>query len=35
MVHSGEILWRGLVEGRQEEQDDAPFAVYATNLASL
>jgi RimJ/RimL family protein N-acetyltransferase len=26
----GEIPWRGLVEGQDEEQDDAPFAVYAT-----
>ncbi len=34
MTHIGEILWRGLVEGRPEEQDDAPFAVYATDLAN-
>lgn len=33
MIYTGEILWRGLVEGRVEEQDDAPFAVYVTNLA--
>jgi RimJ/RimL family protein N-acetyltransferase len=26
----GEIPWRGLVEGQDEERDDAPFAVYAT-----
>jgi RimJ/RimL family protein N-acetyltransferase len=32
MTHTGEILWRGLVEGQSEEQDDAPFAVYATDL---
>ena len=34
MTYTGEILWRGLVEGRSEEQDDAPFAVYATDLTA-
>jgi RimJ/RimL family protein N-acetyltransferase len=34
MTYAGEILWRGLVEGRTEEQDDAPFAVYVTDLAN-
>jgi RimJ/RimL family protein N-acetyltransferase len=33
MTYIGEILWRGLVEGQVEEQDDAPFAVYVTHLA--
>jgi RimJ/RimL family protein N-acetyltransferase len=27
---AGEIRTRGLVEGQEEEQNDAPFAVYAT-----
>ncbi len=27
---TGEIRTRGLVEGQDEEQDDAPFVVYAT-----
>jgi RimJ/RimL family protein N-acetyltransferase len=30
MSYVGEIPWRGLVEDQDEEQDDAPFAVYAT-----
>jgi RimJ/RimL family protein N-acetyltransferase len=30
MSCAGEISWRGLVEGHDEEQDDAPFAVYAS-----
>jgi RimJ/RimL family protein N-acetyltransferase len=32
MLCVGEIPWRGLVEGHDEEQDDAPFAVYATPM---
>ena len=32
MTYTGQILWRGLVEGQVEEQDDAPFAVYMTHL---
>ena len=34
MTYAGEILWRGLVEGQAEEQDEAPFAVYVTDLAN-
>jgi RimJ/RimL family protein N-acetyltransferase len=30
MLLAGEIRARGLVDGQDEEQDDAPFAVYAT-----
>jgi RimJ/RimL family protein N-acetyltransferase len=30
LFFAGEIRARGLVEGQVEEQDDAPFAVYAT-----
>jgi hypothetical protein len=33
MIYTGEILWRGLVEGQVDEQDDVPFAIYVTNLA--
>ena len=33
MDHAGEILARGLVEGRAEEDDHAPFAVYTRRLA--
>ena len=33
MMYTGEILWRGLVEGQAEEQDEVPFAVHVTNLA--
>ena len=32
-IYTGEVLWRGLVEGQVEEQDDVPFAVCVTNLA--
>jgi RimJ/RimL family protein N-acetyltransferase len=34
MTYAGEILWRGLVERQMEERDDAPFAVYVTDLAN-
>lgn len=30
MAHAGEIYECGLVEGREDEADDAPFFVYAT-----
>jgi len=32
MTYTGEIRWRGLVEGQTEQQDAAPFAVYLTQL---
>ena len=34
MTHTGEIRWRGLVEGQTEQQDAAPFAVYVTQLTA-
>jgi hypothetical protein len=33
MTYTGQILWRGLVDGQVEQRDDAPFAVYMTHLA--
>jgi RimJ/RimL family protein N-acetyltransferase len=34
MAYMGEIIWRGLVGGQIGETDDAPFAVYLTQVAS-
>jgi RimJ/RimL family protein N-acetyltransferase len=35
MAVTGEIRARGLVQGKEEEQDDAPFVVYATPEADV